>query len=158
MRSLPLHALVLLSACGEKPAQGPDMVTTDPEASPVASQSVAPAATPSTPSAVVSPSSASEAPLPVMQALGTEPFWSIRIEGGKLTWSSPEDMPGTPFTTASGKARDGGWRYVGTLKGEPAELVIAPGKCSDGMSDTVYPYTARLALGTQRLSGCARKR
>lgn len=154
MRSLPLYALVLLSACGEKPAQVPDMVTTDPEASPVASQSVAPSAPP----AVVAPSSASEAPLPVMQALGTEPFWSIRIEGGKLTWSSPEDMPGTPFTTASGKARDGGWRYVGTLKGEPAELVIAPGKCSDGMSDTVYPYTARLALGTQRLSGCARKR
>ena len=154
MRSLPLYALVLLSACGEKPAQVPDMVTTDPEASPVASQSVAPSAPP----AVVAPSSASEAPLPVMQALGTEPFWSIRMEGDKLTWSSPEDMPGTPFTTASGKARGGGWRYVGTLKGEAAELVIAPGKCSDGMSDTVYPYTARLALGTQRLSGCARKR
>lgn len=154
MRSLPLYALVLLSACGEKPAQDPDIVTTDPEASPVASQSVAPSAPP----AVVAPSSASEAPLPVMQALGTEPFWSIRMEGDKLTWSSPEDMPGTPFTTASGKARDGGWRYVGTLKGEAAELVIAPGKCSDGMSDTVYPYTARLALGTQRLSGCARKR
>lgn len=92
-----------------------------------------------------------------MQALGTEPFWSIKVEPDKLTWSSPDDLTGTSYA-AVGKASDGGWTYVGTLKGEAAELVIQPGNCSDGMSDTVYPYSARFAWGAQRLSGCARKR
>lgn len=148
MRNAPLLALVLLTACSDK-SESPDKGTTDlTTAAPLPPAPEAPAARASKPA---------PAELPTMQALGTEPFWSIKIDAGTLTWSSPDDMPGTSFA-AVGKAQDGGWRYTGTLKGETAELVIAPGECSDGMSDTVYPYAARFAWGTQRLSGCARMR
>jgi uncharacterized membrane protein len=79
------------------------------------------------------------------------------VAPGTLTWSSPDDMPGIPFP-ATRVAEGSGWRFNGVLKGEATVLVIAAGECSDGMSDTVYPYTARFSWGARQFSGCARVR
>ena len=66
-------------------------------------------------------------------------------------------LAGTAFAakrTSEGKATV----WAGTLEGKAFTLRIAPGTCSDGMSDTVYAYTAQVAFGDTTLSGCARTR
>lgn len=102
------------------------------------------------------------APAPAMpampfQALGTEPFWSIEVLPGQMRYSNPENIAGTTF--AATEARDGqGMRYSGTLDGQPVTLLVKPGTCSDGMSDTVYPWQALLTIGERTEQGCARER
>ncbi len=88
-------------------------------------------------------------------ALGTEPFWSIAVESGTLTWSSPENQSGTLFKAST--RQDGtAMVYAGTLAGQPLTLRIVPGTCSDGMSDQVYPYSATVTQPSGTLKGCAR--
>ena len=88
-------------------------------------------------------------------ALGTEPFWSIAVEPGTLTWSSPESPSGTLFR-ATAKQDGAAIVYSGILSGQPLRLRIEPGTCSDGMSDQVYPYSATVTRSTEVLKGCAR--
>lgn len=105
----------------------------------------------STPSPPTSPSSA----IPVqLRAFGTEPFWSIAVDGAAMTWTTPENAAGTRLTarrtdTANGarfEAGEGGERYV---------LTIGPGPCSDGMSDRTHAYTATWTVGARTERGCA---
>ena len=89
------------------------------------------------------------------QALGTEPFWSLEVLPGKLIYTSPEVQPGIAVTyTLTGQGKQ--LRYSGTLQGKPMVLTIEPGECSDGMSDTVYPYKASFTWGDRTEQGCAR--
>jgi uncharacterized membrane protein len=37
----------------------------------------------------------------------------------------------------------------------PFALTVHPERCSDGMSDRIYPFTARLRIGDHELRGCA---
>ena len=88
------------------------------------------------------------------QALGTEPFWSIDVLSGQLRYSSPEVEP-TTFASTEMKVGKGA-RYTGTMNGQAISLLIAPGKCSDGMSDTVYQWKAALTIAGKTEHGCAR--
>ncbi len=93
------------------------------------------------------------------QALGTEPFWSIEVLGDKLLYTSPEQQ--TPVAIAAhmegmSKHGAGELRYVGRMDGKAVVLTIALGICSDGMSDTVYAYTATFTWGERTEQGCAR--
>ena len=100
---------------------------------------------------------AQQMPAPRLQALGTEPFWSIEIGNGQLRYSSPDVLDGIAFPadeTPLGK----GWRFSGTLQGKPVILVVEPAACNDGMSDMVYPYTARFTWGERTDQGCARRK
>ncbi len=91
------------------------------------------------------------------QALGTEPFWSIEVTSGQMKYSDPENIAGTAF--AASEAREGqGMHYSGTLHGQPVSLLVQPGTCSDGMSDTVYPWRAALRIGDRTEQGCVRER
>ncbi len=88
-------------------------------------------------------------------ALGTEPFWSVEIAPGELTYATPEQLLGTSILAA--RAADAhGITWTGTLDGRALALRVEPGRCSDGMSDKVYPYTASLRLGAEVRRGCAR--
>ncbi len=89
------------------------------------------------------------------QALGTEPFWSVMIDGGALTYATPENQQGSQ-TTITRSEQSGVLTVSGTLEAKGLQLVVTPGQCSDGMSDTVYPYSAALSLGDERFAGCAR--
>ncbi|MCK9543077.1 MAG: hypothetical protein M0R03_13725 [Novosphingobium sp.] len=104
--------------------------------------------TPSVPSAF--------AGLERLQALGTEPFWSVHADGATLRYTTPEDMEGTPFA-AERREADGALVFTGILNGEAFSLRVTLGACSDGMSDTVYSYRAEVAHGSRELTGCARK-
>lgn len=90
-----------------------------------------------------------------LQALGTEPFWSVEIATGTLRYATPENSEGTFFPAE--RSVDGARQtFTGTLEGKSFTLVIAPGPCSDGMSETVYPLSATRTLGEDVQRGCAR--
>ncbi len=93
---------------------------------------------------------------PSIIALGTEPFWSVVAASGTLAWTSPEEPTPRPVT-ASAVSLHRGWMFSGRLDGEPLRLVVADVACSDGMSDTVYPMTAKLIKGAKTFHGCARE-
>ena len=90
-----------------------------------------------------------------LRAVGTEPFWGVDITPSGLTYSGldrPEQRAANPGPVIQGTtavyatATEGGTTLVVTL--------IAT-ECSDGMSDRVYPLTARVELGEETLNGCA---
>lgn len=83
------------------------------------------------------------------RALGTEPFWSVTIEGGTITYqpmegariSVPAPMPRTTFN---------GHRY------ETQSLIVdvTHKACSDGMSDRTYSDTIMVLVNGNALHGC----
>lgn len=91
-----------------------------------------------------------------LQALGTEPFWSVRLDGSQLTYTSPELPAGITVELDSRQQSGPGLQAAARLDGQPVRLTLGPGPCSDGMSDTVYPWTAQWQHGGIQLRGCAR--
>jgi uncharacterized membrane protein len=89
-----------------------------------------------------------------MVALGTEPFWSVEVMPASLVYSTPENQPGTII--AAQLTGDGIWS--GRYNGQQFVLRIAVGKCSDGMSDTVYAWSATLTVAGRTERGCAKLR
>jgi len=139
MRSACLALTLGLAACGQQPDVAPTQ-SAAAEAKPVATGSPEPAM-----------------PEKPFQALGTEPFWAVEVLPGQLRYSDPENIAGTTFPATESREATG-VRYFGTMSGQPISLLVQPGTCSDGMSDTVYPWTAVLTKDGRRLQGCARKR
>jgi heat shock protein HslJ len=83
------------------------------------------------------------------RALGTEPFWSVTIAGGRMRYTTPGGAPidvaaPTPRTTASGR------RY--SAPGIVLDIAARP--CSDGMSDRTYPDTVSVRVGGPTRNGC----
>lgn len=88
---------------------------------------------------------------------GTEPFWGIRISGTTmvLTTPGPEHDEVKEFKTEYSTAL-GGNAHV--WSSGPLSVTVAGGECSDGMSDTTYPYSVEAVLigdETLTLKGCA---
>ena len=90
-----------------------------------------------------------------MRALGTEPFWGIEMTPTELVFTGvdrPEFHAPNPGARIEGeiaiiKARD--------PQGLALTIKLTPAKCSDGMSDWVYPLEAEVQLGPETLKGCA---
>lgn len=90
-----------------------------------------------------------------VRALGTEPFWSVEITTDALTWSgvdrpeviAPNPGPQVQGTTALYDAE--------AADGTSLTVTLIATECSDGMSDRVYPLTARVEMGDETLTGCA---
>lgn len=147
MRSACLALTFGLAACGQQPDVAPTQsATAEVEAEAIASAQ---------PMATGSPEPTM--PEKPFQALGTEPFWAVEVLPGQLRYSDPENIAGTTFPATESREATG-VRYSGTMSGQPISLLVQPGTCSDGMSDTVYPWTAVLTKDGRRLQGCARKR
>jgi len=89
-------------------------------------------------------------------ASGTEPFWSVRIDGRCVRYATPDNVRGVRVWT---RYHADGSREVwsGAVGGRLFELVLEPRSgCSDGMSDQRYPIAASLMVDGQRLAGCAK--
>lgn len=82
------------------------------------------------------------------RALGTEPFWSITVAGGRMTYDSPEGGFSVP-APAPQELGDG--RIYETRR---ITLQVSHGECSDGMSDRRYPQTVRAVIDGRELRGC----
>lgn len=92
-----------------------------------------------------------------LRAIGTEPFWGARIDGRCVTYSTPEDQQGTRVWTKFKPGPDGG-TWTGALGGQPFELrtrAAPPPGCSDGMSDSRYPFTVTARVRGETRKGCA---
>lgn len=90
-----------------------------------------------------------------MRVLGTEPFWGIGISADGLVFTGvdrPEFHAPNPGARVEGEmaviaARD--------PNGLALTIRLKPAKCSDGLSDWVYPLEAEVTLGAETLHGCA---
>ena len=90
----------------------------------------------------------------IITALGTEPFWSAKINGNSMVYTTPENIEGLRLELTR-FAGNGGLGFTGGLDGSALQLTVTPGECSDGMSDRTYPFTATLKIGEALLAGCA---
>ena len=144
---LALCLAVLLAGCAER-AQP----VTQPSGTSVAAKASVAAAPPPVPAAPA----AAALRLPArFTALGTEPVWAAKVDGARLTYITPEDQVGQPIAVARTSHGDS-VEFAATLAGKRLTLTVSAGPCSDGMSDTVYPFAVRRQLGDDEQRGCAR--
>ena len=83
------------------------------------------------------------------QALGTEPFWSLEMSNGMLTFKDAND-PITRVMEYRATPTLNGWRYV--AKTLTADVTLTP--CGDGMSDRTYKDTVTVMVGKETYKGC----
>jgi uncharacterized membrane protein len=144
------HALVFLAlaGCSREPEPAPSANDMPSEAGTEAPVPIA-AATP--------PPARPAAPdLPAkFRATGTEPFWGAKVDGNSLSYSTPEYPEGMPVPVTR-TVQDGSVTFSGTIDGKPLQLAVSAGPCSDGMSDTVYPWSVTRTIGPDIQRGCAR--
>lgn len=93
-----------------------------------------------------------------IRALGTEPFWGVDIGADGIVYEGV-DRPREV-------APRGEVELMGTMavfsgqtdKGRTVKVTLIDTDCSDGMSDRLYPLTARVEIGEETLQGCAASR
>ncbi len=159
MRAI-LAALLLTTGCeaGREPAPAGN----DPTAAPVANTAQpaeasrplpAPQAEPAAHPCLVQDGQPVRAA--AIRGVGTEPFWGARTQGRCVTYSTPEDQAGTRVW-AKVESGPAGTVWTGALRGKRFELRVQPMPgCSDGMSDTRYPFEAKLLVDGEERRGCA---
>jgi uncharacterized membrane protein len=86
---------------------------------------------------------------------GTEPFWSVEISAAYNTAivQTPEKTEAPISLVAISETADSA-----TYTGENLKISIKKGKCSDGMSDNDYEYSAAVEYDIYKLQGCANKK
>ncbi|MDP3405111.1 MAG: hypothetical protein Q8S03_10505 [Brevundimonas sp.] len=90
-----------------------------------------------------------------VRVLGTEPFWSVEMTPDALVYSTPEGeglRSANPGPTVQGTTAV---YAAATADGTALVVTLIATECSDGMSDRVYPLTARVEAGNETFNGCA---
>ncbi|MFC3212864.1 COG3650 family protein [Novosphingobium panipatense] len=90
----------------------------------------------------------------IIQLVGTEPFWGGTVGAEGFRYTTPENPEGVQVPVARFAGR-GGVSFSGSIGGREVILAVTPTRCSDGMSDTVYPFAVTLQMGEQLRQGCA---
>jgi uncharacterized membrane protein len=83
------------------------------------------------------------------RALGTEPFWSLTIDHDRMRYQPADGQPVTAKTPQP-RTIAGGKRY----RTRTMTVSITHARCSDGMSDRIYPDTVTLRIGKLVRKGC----
>ncbi len=84
------------------------------------------------------------------RATGTEPFWSLLIDERDVTFIQPEAQPVRQPTprVIHGFAGD-------IYQGRRLHLnIVRNMRCSDGMSDRVYPDKVQVTVDGRQFNGC----
>jgi uncharacterized membrane protein len=85
-----------------------------------------------------------------LRCAGTEPFWSLSIEGGEAVFETPEAQgPSAARFSIHGSVtasnRLGLWAVrMKSEAGQETLALVRRAACSDGMSDLEYPYSIAL--------------
>jgi uncharacterized membrane protein len=88
-------------------------------------------------------------------AVGTEPFWDVTLTGRAVAWSDPE-TEGRTGRVGKPRLSPGKAVWKGQVSGHGAfTMTLTAGPCSDGMSDFIYPLTAKVKTSELTLNGCA---
>jgi uncharacterized membrane protein len=90
-----------------------------------------------------------------LRALGTEPFWALDVDSGGLKFITPEDTSGVRFPPIAHTVVGDTVVWSGQRESATIEARVWLEKCSDGMSDRVYPYAARVTVAGTEYRGCA---
>lgn len=95
-----------------------------------------------------------------VRAFGNEPGWVLSLQAGQASLLTQAEGSLAAVPVAGPELRGDGVRtWTATLEdGRALRLEVAPERCLDTMASALYPSTATLVLGDQRLSGCARPR
>jgi uncharacterized membrane protein len=92
-----------------------------------------------------------------MVARGNEPFWAVKMDGTRFTYSRP-GQPDTLFEAPGAQIVPGKAVWVAkAADGRQMTLTLYMSDCSDGMSDLRYPMAAEVELLGETLGGCAAK-
>jgi uncharacterized membrane protein len=95
---------------------------------------------------------------PKLACAGTEPFWGITTEAKSLSLDNYGDEVAkyeiTDVSAAVGTQE--GWTTLISAqnKAEKLSLIVKKEECNDGMSETVYKYSASVVTGGSLLIGC----
>ena len=90
-----------------------------------------------------------------VRALGTEPFWGVEISGDTMTYTGV-DQPDQRFSAPAPIIQGTTAVYTAaTEAGAVMVVTLIATECSDGMSDRVYPLTAKVEIAKDTRSGCA---
>jgi uncharacterized membrane protein len=82
-------------------------------------------------------------------AVGTEPFWNLLIDEHDVTFVAPERQP---LKQRAPKPIIG---IAGEIYQTPRiDVNIVHARCSDGMSDRIYPDTVQVTVDGKRFNGC----
>ena len=102
--------------------------------------------------------------LPALKCGGTEPFWGVKTQiNGDMTFADPATMEVIPYSNtelinADGTSGDFAFQIKGVdADNKSLKLNIFKSACNDGMSDTVFDYTAMVDLEDGILFGCCNK-
>jgi uncharacterized membrane protein len=88
-------------------------------------------------------------PPPPYHALGTEPFWNLLIDEHDVTFTQPD---AEPIRQPVPKVIVG---IAGEIYRTPRiDVNIVHARCSDGMSDRVYPDKVQVTVDGKRFDGC----
>jgi uncharacterized membrane protein len=95
------------------------------------------------------------APLNSMRfaAWGNEPFWAAVDAGESLRLERPGAEP-LVAQPRSAREDGGSWVVEGEIATGKLSLRLTPGFCSDGMSDTLYAWSATVEAPDLQLKGC----
>jgi heat shock protein HslJ len=85
------------------------------------------------------------------RAVGTEPFWMLKLDGRQMVFS--EAASGVPVIEPQPRAIHG---FAGDIyQGRRISLnIVRNTRCSDGMSDRVYPDRVQLRVDDRSFEGC----
>ncbi len=90
-----------------------------------------------------------------VRALGTEPFWSVEITRDAIVYTRMDQAPRRAPNRGATVQGTVATYATSTPYQEALNVTLIATECSDGMSDRVYPLTARVQLGADTLNGCA---
>jgi putative lipoprotein len=93
--------------------------------------------------------------LSLFRARGNEPFWAVDVGPTGVKLERPDQPELVVEYQPLEQLPDGGRKFAADTAEGRFELVLTPGTCKDGMSDTVYGWNASLKLGTNEMKGCA---
>lgn len=87
----------------------------------------------------------------VYRAVGTEPFWSLTLDGRDMVFTEA-NRPGQRIVVPQPRVIIG---FAGEIYQAPRMGVnIVHGACSDGMSDRLYPDKVQLRVDERSFEGC----
>jgi uncharacterized membrane protein len=90
------------------------------------------------------------------EVLGTEPFWMVSIKPGAITVARP-DQPLLKAPNHGPRMAGNQAVWASQAGEEPLIVAMVEQECSDGMSDTIYPYAAEVQIEGDLHSGCGRR-